>query len=480
MFLMPEEVAALEEASPSPDGLRILSLYDSYLSDKWTEITSRFGEGWIFPLVRHGRIVGMIEKWLLAGSVEVREILLDEPENLGALIDSLDAMMRFYNALGVEILRVTSVFGAEVPSLSAEVKAEFLRRGFAETNGMLVKGRLVAECFDRPEILATVLSLQNLGERTRLKDMASALQRYGGLRQDSEALLRVRKFENLRRLHKKGVVVRGRLIPDKVGYCAPEDASLYRAARAEPLDKDEKLVMRVIRDQHPIRRERLFDLSPLGRETTLDILRKLYASSLVYLDSNMCYVASKRSRKARQDAWATVIGRMFDVYGVITAEGLASMLGHEIPMRQIRRALRTLEDEDRLVKGFLLRGSGVLHWASREAHAKLGKAEFSETVVLAPSDNLVQYLRACCRDLLPETGRYAILSGMSLMGSFEKRTAGGRTEFIDIQGSSECEGIVAEYARRMGAALSEKEGGRLSDWEIVDFYHRTHPGIGSR
>lgn len=480
MFLMQEEVAALEEAFPSPDGLRILSLYDSYLSDKWTEITSRFGEGWIFPLVRHGRIVGMIEKWLLAGSVEVREILLDEPDSLGALIDSLDAMMRFYNALGVEILRVTSVFGTEVPSLSVEIKDEFLRRGFAEANGMLVKGRLVTECFDRPEILAIVFSLQNLGGRTRLKDMASALERYGGLRQDSEALLRVRKFESLRRLHRKGVVVRGRLIPDKVGYCAPEDASLYRAARMEPADKDEKLIMRVIRDQQPIKRERLFDLSPLGRETTLDILRKLYASSLVYLDANMCYVASKRSKKAREDAWTAVIGRMFDVYGVITAEGLASMLGHEIPMRQIRRALRTLEDEGRLVKGFLLRGSGVLHWASKEAYAKLGEAEFSETVVIAPSDNLVQYLRACCRDLLPETGRYAIFSGISLVGSFEKRTSGGRTEFLDIQGSPECEGIVAEYARRMGAALSEKEDGRLSDWEIVDFYHRTHPGISSR
>lgn len=480
MFLMPDELTALEQISPSAEGLRILSLYDSYLSDKWTEITSRFGEGWIFPLVMHGRIVGMIEKWLLAGSVEVRGIALEDPSVLGSLIDEFDRMMHFYNALGVEILRVTSVFGSDVPSLQADVKGEFLSRGFREANGMLVKGRLVTECFEQPEILSTVFSLQNLDERTKLKDMATALERYGGLRNSREALPRVRKFENLQRLHRKGFVVKGRLIPDKTGYCTSEDAALYRAARQEPLDKDARLIMRIVRDQQPVKRDRLVDLSPLGRESTLDILRGLYGSSMVYLDGSMGYVASKRSKMSRTDAWATVVRRMFDVYGVMTAEGLASMLGHEIPMRQIRRTLRRLEDEGHLVKGFMLKGSGVLHWASKEAFAKLGNTEFSATVVISPGDGLVQYLRASCRDLLPETGRYAIFRGTSLMGSFSERTSGGRVEFSDVQGGPECEKIVSEYARKIGAALSDKEDGRISDWEIVDFYHRTHPGAAVR
>jgi len=480
MFLMPEELHALEGVAPSQDTVRILSLYDSYLSDKWTEITSRFGEGWIFPVMRHGRIAGMIEKWLLAGSVEVREIHLDEPEMLGSLIDAFDVMMPFYNALGVEILRVTSVFGTEVPMLVSEVKEEFFRRGFEESNGMLVKGRLVTECFSQSEILNTVFSLQNLDERTRLKDMSAALERYGGLRQNSEALLRVRKFENLQKLHKRGVVVRGRLIPDKVGFCTPETASAYRAARLEDLDKDEKLIMRIIRDQQPVKRERLVDLSPLGRESTLDVLRRMYASSRVYLDGNLCYVTSRRVRLSKEDAWAAVIRRMFDVYGVMSAEGLASMLSHEIPMRQIRRTLRRLEDEGHLVKGYLLKGSGTLHWASMEAFAGLGRAEFLSTVVVAPSDNIVQYLRACCRDLLPETGRHAIFRGVTLIGSFERRSSGGRSEFFDIQGEDGCGRIVAEYARKMGAVTSEKDDGRLSDWEIVDFYHRTHPGASTR
>ena len=51
---------------------------------------------------------------------------------------------------------------------------------------------------------------------------------------------------------------------------------------------------------------------------------------------------------------------------------------------------------------------------------------------------------------------------------------------MDIQGQDGCAQVVAEYARRMGAAMSDKDEGRLSDWEIVDFYHRTHPGAHTR
>ena len=477
MFVMPEEMPDLDSTHAHDDSLHILSLYDSFLSDKWTEITSRYGEGWIFPLVLRGRIVGMIEKWLLAGSVEVREIHLDEPELLGMLVAALDRMMPYYNSLGVEVLRVRSLQGIDVSELSEDVKGEFFRAGFAESNGMLVKGRLVTPCFERSEILSVVFSLQNLEERSRLKDMAEALDRYGGLRSNSEGLIRVKKFEPLQKLQKKGEVLRGHLIPDRVGFCTPDSAALYRAARARNLTPDEKLVMRIVRDQEPIKRERLCDLSPLGTEDTLNAWRSMYSCSRIYLDSTMSSVGSRRIKTAREKAWAEVFRQLFGVYGVITAENLSMMLGHEIPMREVRRTLRRLEDEGYLVKGYLMRGSGILHWATKDAFEAFGRIKFEATVVLAPSDNLVTYLRASFREMLPETGRYAIFRGTLLIGSFEKRTKGNQTEFTDLRGEKVCEQIMEEYARNVGIATSEKDDERVPDWEIVDFYHKSHPGM---
>lgn len=364
--------------------------------------------------------------------------------------------------------------------LSEDVKGEFFGAGFAESNGMLVKGRLVTPCFERSEILSVVFSLQNLEERSRLKDVAEALDRYGGLRSNGEAIVRVKKFEPLQKLHKKGDVVRGHLIPDRVGFCNLDSAALYRAARARNLSPDEKLVMRIVKDQEPVKRERLCDLSPLGTEDTLGAWRSMYSSSRIYLDSTMGSVGPRRTRSSREKAWAEVFRQMFRVYGVITAENMSMMLGHEIPMREIRKTLRRLEDEGELVKGYLMRGSGILHWATKEAFEALGRTKFEATTVLAPSDNLVTYLRASFRDALPETGRYAIFRGTALIGSFERRTKGNQKEFTDLKGEKACEEIMEEYSRKVGIIKSEKDDERIPDWEIVDFYHKSHPGMSMK
>ncbi len=480
MFLLPDELKDLEVSPALDDRLRILSLYDPFLSDKWTELTSRFGEGWFFPLVRSGKIVGMTEKWLLAGSVEIRDIQLDDQAYLPQLLESFDEMMSFYNSLGVEILRIRSILGADAGALSDEVKHVFLSHGFAESNGMMVKGRLVTDNHGLPVLLDSIFGSQHLEENEKIGDMESALEIFGGIRSNSEALLRVDKFESIQKLQKRGVILRGHLIPDRVGYCRPEEASIYQAARASDLSSQEKLVLRIVKDQQPVKRDRLLDLSPLGRTDTIEAIKSLYKSSRIYLDSTLAYVGVRRRNLRREAAWAGVVKRLFDNYGVMTAESLSALLGHEIPMREIRHTLRALEDEDLLVKGYLLNGSGQLYWASMKIHKGFGSKPFVGNVVLSPEDNLTQYLRAGFRELLPETGRYAVFKGTSLIGSFDGRIKAGRLQVSDLKGDPECEQIIEDYARLLGLALSEKEAGRISDWEVMDFYQRTHPGVGEK
>jgi hypothetical protein len=79
--------------------------------------------------------------------------------------------------------------------------------------------------------------------------------------------------------------------------------------------------------------------------------------------------------------------------------------------------------------------------------------------------------------MLPETGRYAIFRGITLIGSFEKRTKGNQKEFTDLRGEKACEQIMADYARIVGVATTEKDDERVPDWEIVDFFHKSHPGM---
>ncbi len=480
MYVLPEEMDELDSPAVLEGRLRILSLYDPYLGDKWTELTSRFGEGWFFPLVKAGRIVGMMEIWQLAGSVEIRDLQLDDQQMLGSAIDAADEMMPFYNSLGIDVVRVRAAFGTDAFSLDPGVKAQFLEKGYVESNGFLVKGRAVSNSFELQQLLAFVFSTQGLDDSSRLVDMDHALERLGGLHSNSEALLRVAKFEKLSMLLKRGEIVRGHLIPDRVGYCRPEEAGLYQAARQKDLSADEKLVLRIVRDQEPVKKDRLLDLSPLGRQDTVDAVKSLYSSSRLYLDASLAYVTVKRRKLKPDAAWEAVITRLFELYGVMAAESLSTLLGHEIPMRRIRRTLRMLEDKGLLVKGYLLQGSGQLFWATKDAYARLGAVEYDSSIVLSPEDNLTQYLRASFRFVLPETGRQAIFRGTELIGSFLGRLKGGTLEVAEVIGGPECEEIIEEHARRLGLALAEREEGRIPDWEIMDFYQRSHPGVNER
>jgi len=483
MFVLPDELDALSNADEGADErprLRILSLYDPFLADRWTEISSRYGEAWVYPVVYRSQIVGMVEKWLMAGSVEIREVQLDDPSLLGQVVDSIDAMMPFYNMLGIDIVRVRSVFGTEVSSLDQALADEFLSRGFERSNGMLVKGRLVTESFDLTDILGAVLSQQNLDAPSQLEAVLDVVARHGGLRSNSAAIARSKGFTSLDELHRRGALVRGHLIPESVGYCTEEHAGLYAAARMRELSDEERMVLRIVKDQQPVRRDRLLTLSPLGELATSDALKSLYADSQIFLDSAHSYVSPPRRRMARQKAWKKVIQRLFECYGIMSAESLGVLIGHEIPMREVRAVLRSLEHEDLLVKGFLLNGSSTLYWCRSDLFPSLGRAPFTGRTVLPPNDDVVMYLRAGFRSMLPETGRYLVFSGPALTGSFKGRRRESKFEVSDLQGQPGVAELVAEFSKRIGLALAEKDVGRISEWEITDFYHRSHPGLRAR
>ncbi|MGD9962643.1 MAG: crosslink repair DNA glycosylase YcaQ family protein, partial [Thermoplasmata archaeon] len=191
MFLFPEEMRAVETSDGGGDQVRILSLYDPFLGDKWAAVTARYGEGWMFPVVHGGQVVGMVEMWLMAGAVEVREVALDDRSMLGRFLEAFDETMRFYAAQNADVVRVKGVFGTDALSLEREHLDVFLSNGYVESNGMLVKGPVVTECFDRSELIDVVFSLQHFEDGDKLEDMDAAIAMLGGLRNDAEALIRV-------------------------------------------------------------------------------------------------------------------------------------------------------------------------------------------------------------------------------------------------------------------------------------------------
>jgi len=380
--------------------------------------------------------------------------------------------------LGIDVLRVSSALGNSIEELDESSKSVFTSRGFSESNGMFVKGAVVTGCFEMGDLLSVIFTSQNLSPSLRLPDMDAVLERYGSLRSDTEAMLRVKKFKPLATMHKDGEVVKGYLIPERVGYARIEDAGLFRSVRSRPLTEEERLLMRIIGDKRSIKRDTLLALSPVGPKESLEALKALYNSSHVFVDGTSSYVLAKKRRFTREGARLTVIKKMFDVYGIASAESLGILLGRDLRMRELRRILRQLEARGHLVKGHLMRGSTTMYWASNEAYSMLGKTSFGQGFVLSPGDNLYHYLRASFRDIVPTGGRFIVFAGPDKVGSFVGKVRGDVLEVGEIDGGPECSTIVEEYARLIGKRARAGAASDLSDWEIMEFYEKSHPGMG--
>ena len=216
----------------------------------------------------------------------------------------------------------------------------------------------------------------------------------------------------------------------------------------------------------------------MGPERSMDALKALYHSSHLFADSSHRYVVAKKRRYTREGAWLAVVKRLFDVYGVASAETMGMLLGRDLRMRELRSILRQLERHGHLVKGHLLRGSSTMYWASKEAYSSMGKERFDSDFVLSPEDNLYHFLRASDREMVPPGGRHIVFRGPEPIGSFAGRIRDGTLEVEDIEGDEACRIIIENFARLLGRRTKTRQTSDVSDWEIVDFYEKSHPGMG--
>src|SRR2546422_52051 len=190
MFVLAADLPALRKVAgkPGTDPMRVLSLLDPWTQALWAQVASRYGEGWFFPLVKDGDLVGMAEIWEMSGCIEVREMDLASPDLLDEAIAALSRMMRLYAMRGVDVLRVTRFQAKNVPE--AEDLSHWTRAGFIRFSDFLAQGPIVPRDFEPKDLLAFALTRQGVALDARFADPVAAAKALGGLRSDFAARLR--------------------------------------------------------------------------------------------------------------------------------------------------------------------------------------------------------------------------------------------------------------------------------------------------
>ncbi|HUT27354.1 MAG TPA: ATP-dependent helicase [Methanomassiliicoccales archaeon] len=468
MFIMSDELPALSMQAPREEEWAVVSLYDPSAQLQWAEINARFGDSWVFPILRQGRVVGGMEKWDMGGCMELRAIDLDQEEDLPLVLEALKPLLDFQSAQGYDLVRVKEVLGVAADEVTGEAAEALKTAGYLHLEGMWAKGATVEEQYSAEQLLRYAMHKQGLLPREAYPNVLDGVKHCGGFRGDPAAFQRCRVKVPLKRLVEQGSLYLVSGLPEHMMYTNMKWASLYREAKGRELSADARAMVRMLEHEGPMSRRAFFDLSTLGPARTQDALRELSkATAIGYGRSNRITLIPLSGEGVRE-ARSKFIKLLFRNFGVFTAENLSRYIRFEMSMRELRSLLAELTDEGFLVKGFLEKGGDAVHWVLRKDAGNIGRQVKDRDLVIYQFDNMAHYLYDLIREKCGGMGSL-VMRGPLVIGCFRSRHSGKDLSIVDMQGEREAKKVLKDFISTMGWTIREKRTKAIPDWEIQEF-----------
>jgi len=473
MYMMPDEIPNLETGSYEEERMQILSLLDPALASKWAEIAARYGDRWVYPVVVGDRIFGALEIWEMSGCVEIRSMDIEQPDRLEKLLDAVDELMRFFNMKGQDIVRIREVLGTDAAELADDIAETLVKKGYHFVNGFYAKGNFVPTTFNDDELTMYAIRRQRALPSLRYRNAAEAIADRGYIRTDAEMLTRVIERIPLKKLAERGGLMQMSLVPGFHGYTAQEFAYIYREAKNAHIDDDMRIIMELIKDRQPATRKDILQHSPFSSEKTLETLGKIMHASLAYMDGNRNYCLVQGPAVEQRKALKEIIARHFKCFGVFSAEQLYRFVMSS-RMAELRSILAELENEGLLVKGFLRKDDPTVMWMLKDdIDKKIEPAD--EMFLLNTQDNLHVYLRNLVKEECGSSEN-VVFKGTKIIGSFKGKLTVTGAKIEDLRGSDEALRYVNTLMISLGVSSTNKAKEEDKDWDVCEFYHKTHPG----
>ena len=472
MLIFPDEIDKMRVAKPSED-IVVMSLYDPVLSPKWAEISARYGDKWIYPLVQGCSIVGALELWEMSGCIEIRGMDLDDPSMLPSALRAIDHMMGFYRMKGVDIVRLREVMKVDPENLDDVTRGILLEHGYHFINGFYAKGEFIPVTLKDAEIVSYVFRKQHAVQGHKFRNAWDAILSRGYIRNDSELVTRVEDKTPIKNVVERYELIKTALCPRHIGYTTVEYASIFKALRDDPLTEDEAIVLDIIRRRMPINKKKVIEDSPISESATSDALSSLMHRSAIYLDRSSAYHIVPDGNVTKEEAIETVIRTHFNDFGIFSAERLSSFTMFR--MGTIRSVLSKLEKDGFLVKGFFREGYSTLYWMlATDLGKKIDKVR--DLMVLNTQDNLHVYLRDRIKEQCGAT-EAAVFRGTDVVGSFKGKVTASGAKVEDFKGPMDIMRFVKMTASKYGVSLRKESERESDEWDSMEFYLKSNPGV---
>jgi ATP-dependent Lhr-like helicase len=454
------------------DKVRILTLYDPLVQPQRYELRRRFGDAWYYPIFKGAKPVGMMEMWEMSGCIEVREIALDDVSLLPDFLKALDRFSEFYRLNFMEVIRATGALGKPVTELDPDIIKVFTAHGYVRQNDWLLKGDLAYFTVSETQFLSYLLWKQRVAPGRQFDSMTEGLEVMGGFRSDDEAGLRCGRTVALKKLHRTGIVQYGRLFPLLLTYALPDHIALCKAARGVKPDKNMKILIHMFAEEGALKWRDVVDKSPLGYHSTLDAKNRLTAALLIIWNAKRQFELAPDSPYSREYARKEIIRKTFEQFGVFSAEQLAYYLRNEYRMGELRRLLQELEEEGFLAKGYILEGSGRLHWFVKGDEEQMRKVPAKFDAVLPSMDRLAFYLVPQVAQKLKMGSSWIMIRNGEIIGAASAR--GKRTDIrvLRFEGSQDAWELLKDYCASNGIRMKKEFAAREEEEDYQEWYEK--------
>jgi len=474
LYILSDELDEIRSISTEKSSkLRIISKKDPAARSIWTDIYSRYGDDWVFPIIKDGKMVGAVEKWKMSGCIEIRHIDLDDEELLERTLDAIDEIMGFHRLEGYDIVRVRHFQNTSSDELDDDTLDIFYGKGYELVQGMLVKGNVTKEVYSEEELRSYVFHRQRL-DSNRYDDIERAIELMRGARSDFELRARTDDFYSLEWLHKRGKIYAGKMIPPYHMYSLSKDIATYKAAKNVELDSIDETVLEIVFDKSPVPARTIYHRSPYSKSNTVRSVKKLYEGLHICKDHNGRYVPIPNFSNGEYEAKKLVIRWIFENFGVFTAERLSGYIGSDMKMGEIREILSELVEEGELIKGFFLEGSDKVHWMLSKGPGKIPDVDINKKFVITQKDRLNLYFRGEIKEKFDLGACYVVFDGTEIAAAFNANVSNGMIDIKEYEGPKKYRNIIKKWAYENNMGIKQKKKKkRVSDYEIQKWYERT-------
>ena len=438
---------------------RVISWRDPMLTHIRREMYSNYGEAWTNPIIKGGMVSGYIESWAMSGLLDVREIILNENVTIGEFLDGLDEFAQYQENFHSNIIRIKIFEGTKVPDLDETTIKQFLEKGYQKIKDWLIKGPVKDISYQERDISGYLLWRQRIHPERRFRNANEAFRELGGIRSEYELSLRVQgKFFHPKDYGNEMELVQGVMIPGYSTYCNVKDAIMYRDARNQPPNPDDRRLLALAIDSKGLPREELYRRSGMDPDSFKNSLARLYQSLHLVRTTRGNYRTLPVNRLYEPEkARFVVVKRLIESFGIVSAEGLGMLLKGEIPMAELRIILSHLEDDELLVKGFFKEGSETLYWLLKDDIPLVKGHLFQGSFVLNQADRLAHYLNEDVKQKFGLGACNVIFNSTRMTGAFKMSKRGKDVIITEFVGTNHERHVIEAWCRQWRLSL---------EWEL--------------